>query len=84
MSNETGLRINSRIEKDIIPFLVRNHLWDDKENKPSKSMITLGWVESIEDIHQRVYNNGKIETKFYWHFTEHGKDSICTLLKNIY
>ena len=86
MANENGLRLNSRVEKDIIPFLVRNYLWDENSNEPNKSSIHLGFFEKKEDIIERDYNgkNGTMRRYYYWHFTELGKNAICKLITNIY
>ncbi len=80
MSYENGLRKNVRIEKDIIPFLIRNFLWDKEKDEPNKSMIKLGWVEKKEDITEK----DRLKSYYYWHFTEQGKKNICTLINNIY
>lgn len=82
MSRDLGLRINDRVEKDIIPFLIRNYLWD--ENGPNKSTIILDWFEKKEDITEVEYSKGKHNKKLYWHFTQKGKDAICKLMQNIY
>lgn len=80
----SGLRINERIEKDIIPFLIRNYLWNKDSNEPSKSMIILGWVEKKEDITERTYTGGLVKEFYYWHFTKKGKENICKLICNLY
>lgn len=84
MSYENGLRKNARIEKDIIPFLVRNCLWEKDKNEPCKSMLILNWVEKKEDITERKYINGKCVPQYYWHFTQKGKEGIVKLINNIY
>ncbi len=84
MAYENGLRVNARIEKDIIPFLVRNYLWDKEKNEPNKTMLKLGWVEKREDITEREYVKGNLKQYFYWHFTNSGKEGIRTLINNIY
>lgn len=84
MSYENGLRINIRIEKDIIPFLIRNHLWDKEKNEPEKSMLILEWVEKKEDITEQNYINAEHKRYFYWYFTKRGKENICKLINNLY
>ncbi len=84
MANENGLRIGVRIERDIIPFLIRNYLWDKNKNEPTKAMLTLKWIEKIEDIIEREVVKGEVKKYHYWHFTEKGKEGICKLINNIY
>ena len=80
MGYHDGLRVNTRIEKDIKPFLIRNHLWDKESDEPTKTMIILNWVEKREDITERE----KDKSFFYWHFTPEGKEGICKLIINVY
>ncbi len=86
MSRNLGLRINDRIEKDIIPFLSRNFLWDDKNNCPGRTLIILDLVEKKEDITEKYFDKNSCEyiSFYYWHFTKKGKDFICKLIQNIY
>lgn len=73
MGYEHGLRFNARIEKDIIPFLIRNYLWDKDTNLPNKSMIILGWVEKKEDVCETHVVDSRKITPSYWHFTQKRK-----------
>lgn len=75
-----GLRIHSRIEKDIIPFLIRNYLWDEDNNEPNKAMKLICWVEKIKDIQESTYD----KPIYHWYFTKIGKENICKLINNIY
>lgn len=77
-----SLRVNDRIEADMISFLKRNYLWED--NEPAKTMHILELVEYREDIQSVQYNEGVRTSKSYYHFTQKGKDFICKLIQNIY
>lgn len=80
MGYQDGLRINARVEKDIKPFLIRNHLWDAEKDEPSRSSIILGYFEYREDITERTAQ----KSHQYWHFTQKGKENICKLIMNVY
>lgn len=80
--SKNGLRINERIEGDIIPFLIRNYIWDKERNAPSKGLSD--WFEEKEDIAERTYYGGIRKDFFYWHFTKKGKENICKLIINLY
>jgi len=84
MSRINGLRKRDRIEADIIPFLKRNYLWDEKLNQPCSTLIKNNWVELIKDNEESGIYNCEFVEKKHWHFTEYGKENICILIKNIY